>query len=115
MDVLEKMIKDIGKMCAKVFFNKEEKNSEKINLEQMSSEDLFKIFFNKSFHEGNYNKAEDLIFDELQKNNSKEVREVAIEFYDSLLKKSDDELNKSNFTREEVYQGLKDIRKFGAI
>lgn len=112
MDVIEKLIKDIGKMCAKVFFNKEEKSSEKVDLEQMSSTDIFKIIFNKSFHEGDYNKAEDLIFNQLEKKNSQEVYEVALEFYNSLSKKSDEQLRQSNFTREEIYQGLKDIQKF---
>lgn len=112
VDIIEKLIKDIGKMCAKIFFDKEEKSSEKINIEQMSSTDIFKIIFNKSFHEGNYNKAEDLIFDELERNNSLQVYEVAIEFYNSLLEKSDEQLNQSNFPRKEIYQGLKDIQKF---
>lgn len=114
MDTIEKLVKDIGKICAKVFFDKEETSSEKINIEQMDSTDIFKIVFNKSFHEGNYNKAEDLIFYELEKNNSTEVYEVAMEFYNTLLNKSDDHLNKNNFTRSEIYQGLNDIQKFKA-
>lgn len=59
-----------------------------------------------------YNKAEDLIFDELEKNNSPKVYEAAVEFYNSLLEKSDEELNKSNFPRKEIYRGLDDIQKF---
>jgi len=66
MDI-EKLIKELGNAVGKVFFDKKEKSSEKINIEQMSSTDIFKIIFNKSFHEGNYNKAEDLIFDEFRK------------------------------------------------
>lgn len=53
----------------------------------MTSADIFKIIYNKAFHEGNYNRAENLLFDELEKNTSPEVYEVAIEFYNSLLKK----------------------------
>lgn len=53
-----------------------------------------------------------MIFDELEKNNSSEVYEIAIEFYDSLLKKTDEELNKTNFSREEIYKELEDIQKF---
>lgn len=78
----------------------------------MSPIDIFKIILNKVVHEGNYNKAEDLIFDELEKNNSQEVYEIAIDFYNSLLKKSDEILNQSSFPRVEIYQGLKDIEKF---
>lgn len=35
-----------------------------------------------------------------------------MEFYNALLQKSDEELNESNFSREEIYQGLDDIKKF---
>lgn len=111
MDI-EKLIKDLGKAVGEILFDKKEKNSEKINIEQMSSTDIFKILYNKSFHERNYNKAEELIFDELEKNNSPEVYEVAIRFYNSLLEKSDEHLKQSDFSREEIYQGLKDIQKF---
>lgn len=109
---IEKLIEQFGKTFGKIIFNKKEKYSEKINIHQMSSVDTFKIIFNKLLHDGDYNKAEDLIFDELKKNNSPEVYEVAIEFYDSLLKKSDEELNESNFPRKEIYRGLDDIQKF---
>jgi len=111
MDI-EKLIEEFGMAFAKIIFNKEEKKSEKINIDQMSSTDIFNIIFNKSFHKGNYNRAENLIFNELENNNSTEVYEVAIEFYNSLLKKSDEELNKRNFPRKEIYQGLNDIQRF---
>lgn len=111
MDI-QKLIEELGRSIGKIIFNKQEKISEKINIDKMNSTDIFKIIFNKEFHDRNYNKAEELIFDELVKNNVLEVYELAIEFYDSLLKKSDEELNKSNFPREEIYQGLKDIQKF---
>ncbi|BCZ44823.1 hypothetical protein psyc5s11_08900 [Clostridium gelidum] len=111
MDI-EKLIEEFAMAFAKVLFNKEEKKSEKINIDQISSTDIFKIIFNKSFHRGDYSKAEDLIFHELENNNSTEVYEVASEFYNTLLKKSDEELNKRNFPRKEIYQGLDDIKRF---
>ena len=109
---IEKLIEEFGKTLGKVIFNKKEEKSEKVNINQLSSTDIFKINFNKLFHEGNYNKAEDLIFDELERNNSPEVYEVAIKFYNSLANKSDKELNESNFPRNEIYKGLHDIQKF---
>ncbi|MGO5075797.1 DUF6483 family protein [Clostridium sporogenes] len=109
---LEKLIEQFGKSLGKTVFNKKEETSKKINIDQMSSKEIFKIIFNKLIHEENYNKAEDLIFDELEKNNCPEVYRMAIEFYNSLLKKSDEELNKSNFSRKEIYEGLDDIKKF---
>lgn len=111
MDI-EKLVREMGESFGKLIFNKKESTSETISINQMSSGDIFKIVFNKAFHEGNYNKAEDLLFDELENNNSPEVYEIAIEFYNSLLQKSDEELSKSNFSRKEIYQGLNDIQKY---
>lgn len=111
MDI-EKLIQELGKSIGKIICNRKEESSKKINIEKMSSVDIFKILFIKAVHERNYNKAEDLIFDELEENNSPEIYEIAIEFYNSLLKKSDELLKQSNFSKEEVYQGLKDIQKF---
>lgn len=110
MDI-ERLTKGIGKICAKVFFNREEKSSDKIDIEQMSSTDIFKIMFNSLYNKGNYNKAENIVFYELEKNNSPELYEIAFDFYNLLLKKSDEELLKSNFSKEEIYQGLEDIKK----
>ena len=105
---IKKSIDDLGKLFGKTIL-KDDKN---IDTEKIGSTDLFKIILNKLFYEGNYDKAEDLIFEELEKNDSSEVYEIAVEFYNALLKKSDEELNESNFSREEIYQGLDDIKKF---
>lgn len=109
---LETLIKELGKSIGKIICNKKEESSEKVNINQLSSADIFKIIFKKTVHERNYNKAEDMIFDELETNYSDEVYELAIEFYNSLLEKSNELLKQSNFSREEIYQGLKDIQKF---
>ncbi len=111
---IEKLIEEFGKTLGKTIFNKKEESSKKININQMSSTEIFKIILNKLFYEGNYDKAEDLIFEELEKNDSPEVYEIAVEFYNALLKKSDEELNEGNFARDEIYQGLDDIERFKA-
>ncbi|ABS34695.1 DUF6483 family protein [Clostridium botulinum] len=105
---IKKSIDDLGKLFGKTVLE----NDKNIDAEKIGSTDLFKIILNKLFHEGNYDKAEDLIFEELEKNDSPEVYEIAMEFYNALLQKSDEELNESNFSREEIYQGLDDIKKF---
>ena len=109
---IEKLIEAMGEGLGKLVFDKKDGCSKKISIEQMSPTDIFKVVFNKLFNEKKYNEAENLIFDELKENNSPEIYEVALEFYNSLLNKSDEELNKSNFPREEVYQGLNSIQKF---
>ncbi|AUN09707.1 hypothetical protein RSJ21_04475 [Clostridium botulinum] len=105
---IKKSIDDLGKLFGKTVLE----NDKNIDTEKIGSTDLFKIILNKLFHEGNYDKAEDLIFEELEKNDSPEVYEIAMEFYNALLQKSDEELNESNFSREEIYQGLDDIKRF---
>ncbi|EPY2285034.1 DUF6483 family protein [Clostridium sporogenes] len=105
---IKKSIDDLGKLFGKTILE----NDKNIDTEKIGSTDLFKIILNKLFYEGNYDKAEDLIFQELEKNDSPEIYEIAVEFYNALLKKSDEELNEGNFARDEIYQGLDDIERF---
>ncbi len=112
MGYIEDLIKGLGKIGAKGLFNKEEKSSEIININQMGSIGIFKVVLKSLYNKGNYNEAENLIFHELEKNNSPEIYEAACTFYNLLLKKSDEELLKNNFSKEEIYQGLEDIKKF---
>ncbi|WP_343759819.1 DUF6483 family protein [Clostridium oceanicum] len=109
---IEKLIEGVGRALGKLVSNKDKKTSEKIVINKVGSQDIFKIIFNKLYHEGSYDKAEDLIFDELEKNNSPEVYEIAIDFYNCLLEKSDEELTKNNLPRKEIYQGLEDLKEF---
>lgn len=59
----QKSIDDLGKLFGKTVLE----NDKNIDAEKIGSTDLFKIILNKLFHEGNYDKAEDLIFEELEK------------------------------------------------
>ena len=110
MDI-EKLVKDLGKTAGKLFFNKEEKSSEKINFNQVGSGDILKIVLKRLVHDGDYNKAENILFDEINKNASKEIYEIGFNFYNVLLEKDDEGLKEANFTREEIYQGLEEIKE----
>lgn len=107
---IERMIENLARNIAKTVLNKKEKSSEKINLNQLGTTDILQIMLNHLVHEGNYNKAEDILFEELRKKSSEEIYKIAIEFYNSLLEKSDKELQEGNFTRAEIYQGLEDVK-----
>lgn len=91
-------------------------NSKKImtneELMKISPEDYIPGILKKYIKEGKYNDGEDLLFKELEKGSSEGMMEIAVEFYNSLLAKSDEELESNDFSREEVYQGLEDIKKF---
>lgn len=110
--IIERLMKDAAIMTAKIFLNKEEKKTELIEFSQMKSEDLFKLLLDRLYHQGDFNNAENLIFDELNKNPSNKIYQISVDFYNKLLKKNDEELTINNFSKEEVYQGIEDIKKF---
>lgn len=108
---IEKLINELGKAVAKLIFNKKENTSDKINIEQMDSTDIFNLMLHKFSAQGNYVAAEDLIFNELETNPSTDIYDISVNFYNSLLEKSDEELESRNFPKSEVYMGLNDIKK----
>lgn len=57
--------------------------------------------------EGKICEAEDLLFE--NRSNSDQYLALALDFYQTLSKMSDDELEQHNFSRQEVYDGLKEV------
>ena len=108
--IIERLIEDLGKGMAKMLLNKKDKKEEKIELDNLDSSDTLFIFLKKLVFEGKYNEAEDLLFKEVNKSPSEELYNVGIKFYNLLLEKTDEELMKMNFSREEIYQGMEDLK-----
>lgn len=106
---LEELFKNLGKAGAKILLNKEEKKSEVINLDQISSADILPGVLKKLVSEGQYNKAEDMLFREWSEDSTEGMYSIAVDFYGLLLEKTDEELRRGNFSREEIYQGLSEI------
>ena len=46
---------------------------------------------------------------DFKKNKSEKIYKIALDFYDLLMDQSDDKLKNGNFSREEIFQGLKDV------
>ncbi|MGL4773227.1 MAG: DUF6483 family protein [Clostridium sp.] len=88
-----------------------EGNTDTINFENFGNSSMLYIMVQKYLNQGDYAKAEDMIFQELETTNVQEVYEIAEDFYNELLKKSDDDLEKGNFSREEIYLGLEDLKR----
>lgn len=112
-DYIMRIIESIGEASAKVFFNKKWKGLENINMQAMSAQDILPVLLKRLVFEGKYNEAENMLFKELSKNPSKYLVKAGKDFYNMLLSKSDEELAKANFSREEIYQGLNDMKKLG--
>jgi hypothetical protein len=99
------------------FFKKtNDENEEDINLEDIGSSDILKIMLKRLVNDGEYNKAENMLYEEIDKyegidkDKSQVIYEIGINFYNTLLKKSDEELEKGDFSRKEIHQGLQDIK-----
>lgn len=109
MDI-EKLFTEFAKNMAKTVLNKKEESTQ-INLDNIGSTDILEIILQRYIHEGDYNKAENMLFEEINKNQSEKLYKIAVDFYNLLLEKSEAELKKGNFTRDEIYQGLQDLNK----
>lgn len=81
-----------------------------VNLEDTGSSEILRIILKSLITKKEYNKAENVLFEEIEKNKSEANYKVAIDFYEELLEKSNEDLLENNFLKEEVLQGLKDLK-----
>ncbi len=64
---------------------------------------------------GRFNDGEDFLFENIVSKPSVRARKIAFWFYKKLMNKSDAELINGNFTRDEIKQGLEDIKKIFSL
>lgn len=109
-DYIMRLIGDMIKFIAKVFLGKSQ-ISYKISYEdEHSHTDLLHKQLLELIELGKTNEAENLLFEEMDTNNM-EYLELALDFYQRLSKLNDDFLERNNFSREEIIEGLKDLAK----
>ena len=108
---IEKLIESLGEAGAKVLFHKEKHQDAEINVQSLSGNDVLTIMLKKLSNEGKFNEAENIIFERVEDNPSKELCQIALNYYNTLLEKDDQELKTGNFSKEEIYQGIEDIKK----
>ena len=106
---IEELINELAKNTGKSLLQKEEDNNEIINLDEADSSDYIRILVKSLVLKHEYNKAENILFEEIKKNKSEKIYKIALDFYDLLMDQSDDKLKNGNFSREEIFQGLKDV------
>ena len=106
---IEELINELVKNTGKSLLQKEEDNNEIINLDEADSSDYIRILLKSLVLKHEYNKAENILFEEIKKNKSEKIYKIALNFYDLLMDQSDDKLKNGNFLREEIFQGLKDV------
>ena len=111
-DWLLNQIDDLIDFLVKVFLNQTTTEYLPENIVNSSSDELYNLL-DKLICDKKINEAENLLFDKIDVQNPKHLA-IAINFYDKLNKLTDETLDSSNYSREEINQGLNDILdKFG--
>ena len=107
-DYIMRMIKEMVRVLFSLAFGKEyvSVELEKENKYEVSGKNL-KIFLNM-IDLGQINEAENILLDSIDYTNNNEVIEVAL-FYQYLSEKDNQFLENSNYTKEEVLSGFKQL------
>ena len=109
-DYMLRMIKDLTKSIAHIILGKSEIEYELPEKENYSRIDYLYVKLLELVNSGKINESENLLFDEL---NTSDIRqfEMAMSFYLYLNDFGDDFLEKNNYSRDEISDGIRAICK----
>ena len=107
-DFIVRQIKAIADAIAALIFGKAEVAYVIQDEVNHTETDILFLHLNEMLDAGNINEAENLLFDKLNIND-KNYLLLAIDFYLKLGTKSDNELENSGFSREEVEDGFYEV------
>lgn len=107
-DYLLRMFEDLGKSIGKGISNSKQ-DAETVIIEVASDKNMLKAILKKMLHDNKINEAENLLFKFAEEYKSEEVLEAGKWFYQKLCEKSEEELQKYEFTKKEVELGMKDF------
>ncbi|EJO5347252.1 hypothetical protein NRP93_001329 [Clostridium botulinum] len=77
----------------------------------ISGDELLEFMIKKYISEGKINEAENILFEVIEFKKTKKNLETALFFYKELNKWDEAKLMKYNFSKLEIEQGLKDVKK----
>lgn len=107
-DYLMRQIEDMVRFIAKVLFGKDLFKYEIIDEANLTQTDMLYANLTALVSQRKLCEAEDLLYESIESGNADHAR-IALDFYDTINALSDDELESSNFSREEIKDGLKQI------
>ena len=107
-DWLLKQINVVSEFLQKLFTDME--TNRKLNENEQYQKDSFEFerLLENLIEEDRINDAENILFEKLETNNLMYAT-IATRFYDKLKGLSDEKLKKSNYSRDEILQGLNDM------
>ena len=109
-DYMLRMIKDLTKSIAHIILGKSEIEYELPEKENYSRVDYLYVKLLELVNSGKINESENLLFDELNTSDMRQF-EMAMSFYLYLNDFGDDFLEKNNYSRDEISDGIRAICK----
>ncbi len=113
-DYLMRLIEDIVRIIAKIFFGKDYASYQYIDEMMLSKTDLWYRQIMELIEQRRLCEAEDILFDGLEADN-KDHMSVALDMYLAMNALTDDELDAADFSREEIKDGLKKVTQLFGV
>lgn len=113
-DWVMRQIENIVRFLASVLFHKDTLKYEIKDELNLTETDMLYNDIKELIEKREICKAEDLLYEKIDANNKKDM-ELAIDFYQTINLFSDEELERCNFSRDEINDGLKNITKIFGI
>jgi hypothetical protein len=106
-DWVMRQINMLVQFAARVIFHKDTVEYDIKDETNLTGTDDLYLQIQKLLREGKICEAEDLLFE--NRSDTEAYLTLALDFYQKLSKMSDEELEQHNFSRQEIYDGLKEI------
>ncbi|MEG0230061.1 MAG: DUF6483 family protein [Oscillospiraceae bacterium] len=113
-DFILRQIDMMIQVIAKLIFSKDNIDYEIEDENDLSSTDYIFIKVKELLAKNDFCTAEDILMDAVRENSihaDKMFFNLALWFYDQLNKKTDDQLEENNFSRDEITEGLNKVSK----
>lgn len=111
-DWMMRQIDEITRFLARVILNKETTIYSVILDEDGNCTDAGELYLRLKvlIKQGQINSAENLLFERIENGYDMEYFEIAIDFYSQVNELDDERLAECNFTREEIKEGLLEVK-----
>lgn len=115
-DWMERQIEAIGNTFAAILFGKDkvktildvdEENDSATEME----DDILERMVKKHLADKNFNEAENIIFDSIEKQKTARRFELALNFFNEANEYSEEVLNSLNYSHEEIEEGIFHLKK----
>ncbi len=117
-DYILRMIEDMGRFLRNITHQDQGEEEEYPVLDEngnFSQTDFLGYRLNRLLAEKKVNEAENLLFETIEQDPQPAYLKVALNFYEDLHDMPEDELEACDFSREEIYEGLRSLCRWYQI